>query len=107
MRVLRLILAAIAVLLVVVFALSNRQVVSVGMWPTGFVWELPLSLAVLLVAAVFFVGGALLGWSGTLAARRRARRAEAALRLIEAQRPVPATALPTSNAPQLAPPTRA
>jgi uncharacterized integral membrane protein len=104
MRALRLIVGTVVVLLVVVFALSNRQLVSVGLWPTGYTWELPLSLAVLLVAAMFFLGGALLGWSGTLAAQRRARRAEAALRVTEAQRPAPA---PSSNLQQLAPPTRA
>jgi lipopolysaccharide assembly protein A len=91
MRVLRAAVAAVIVLLIVIFALSNRQPVDVGFWPTGYVWTVPLSLAVLAVAAVFFIGGALLGWAGAVSARRRARRAEAALRLVEAQRPVPTT----------------
>lgn len=107
MRVVRAIVAAIIVLLVVIFALSNRQSVDVGFWPTGYVWTAPLSLAVLAVAAVFFIAGALLGWSGTLSARGRARRAEAALQLIEAQRPVPDAApvapLPPSLPPALPP----
>lgn len=98
MRIIRAAVAAIVVLLIVVFALSNRQLVNLGMWPTGYVWEVPLSLAVLAVAALFFVGGALLGGSGALSARRRARRAEAALRLAEAQRPA------VAGTPQLAPP---
>jgi len=89
MRILRAAVAAIVVLLIVIFALSNRQPVGVGFWPTGYVWTVPLSLAVLAVAALFFIGGALLGRSGAASARRRARRAEAALRVIEAQRPVP------------------
>lgn len=89
-------LIAIPVLLVLVlFALSNRGTVTLRLWPTDFAWNAPLSLAVLVVAAVFFVAGALLGWSGTVPLRRRARRAEAALRLLEAQRPV---ALPPPEA---------
>jgi len=98
MRIVRAAVAAILVLLIVIFALSNRQPVEVGFWPTGYVWTVPLSLAVLAVSALFFIGGALLGWRGASSVRRRARRAEAALRVVEAQRPVP------SNAPLLAPP---
>lgn len=100
MRLLRLLLGAVVVLLVVIFALSNRQLVQLGFWPTGLTWQVPLSLAVLTVAALFFLGGALLGWSGTLAQRRRARRAETALRVVEAQRP----AQPGGVAPQILPP---
>lgn len=99
MRILRALVAAVAVVLIVIFALSNRQPVDVGFWPTGYVWTVPLSLAVLAVAAVFFVVGALLGRAGTASARRRARRAESAMRVVEAQRPVP-------GAPLLAPPGR-
>lgn len=103
MRIVRVLLGALVVLLVIIFALSNRQPVQLGFWPTGLTWEVPLSLAVLTVAALFFLGGALLGWSGTLAQRRRARRAEAALRVIEAQRP--AAAVPGFvSAPQILPP---
>ena len=101
MRVVRLLLGAIVVLLVVIFALSNRQPVQLGFWPTGLTWEAPLSLAVLAVAALFFLGGAVLGWSSTLGQRRRARQAEAQLRVIEAQRPVSAAVVP-----QILPPGR-
>ena len=103
MRLLRAVIAAIIVVLIVIFALSNKQVVSLGFWPTGFLWETPLSVAVLVVAAVFFIGGALLGSSGAVAARRRARRAEARLRVIEAQRPPVAAATPAGpqRVPQL------
>ena len=73
MRVLRAAVAAILVVLIVVFALSNRQPVEVGFWPTSYVWTVPLSLAVLAVSAVFFVGGALLGRAGTASARVAAR----------------------------------
>ena len=90
MRALRAVVAAAAILLIVVFALSNRQLVSVSAWPTDLTWEVPLSIVVLAASAVFFVAGALLGSRGAAAARRRARQAEARLRVVEAQRPVSA-----------------
>jgi uncharacterized integral membrane protein len=98
MRLLRAVVALIILVLIVIFALSNKQVVALGFWPTGFTWETPLSVAVLVVAAVFFIGGALLGASGAAAARRRMRRAEARLRVVEAQRP-PVTTMPPTMTP--------
>ncbi len=104
LRLVRAVVAAIVLVLIVIFALSNKQLVVLGFWPTGYTWETPLSVAVLVVAAVFFVGGALLGSSGAMAARSRARRAEARLRVVEAQRP-PVTASPavTATGPQRLP----
>ncbi len=104
LRFVRAIVAAIVLVLIVIFALSNKQRVILGFWPTGYTWETPLSVAVLVVAAVFFIGGALLGSSGAMAARRRARRAEARLRVIEAQRPpVPTASAVTPSGPQRVP----
>ena len=108
LRLLRAILAAIIMVLIVIFALSNKQLVVLGFWPTGFTWETPLSVAVLVVAAVFFIGGAVLGSSGAMAARRRARRAEARLRVVEAQRsPVAVPSAVTPSGPQRLPQLRA
>ena len=87
MRALRVALAAVAIVVIVIFELSNRQVVSVGFWPFGLLGDAPLSLVVLAVSAAFFLAGAFLGGRGTAAARRRARRAESRLRTIEAQHP--------------------
>ncbi len=42
-------------------------------------------MAVLVIAAVFFVAGALIAWVGTLAQVRRARRAEAEVRRLQEQ----------------------
>jgi lipopolysaccharide assembly protein A len=85
----------------VLFALSNTTPVRLGLWPTGFSREVPLSLAVLGGMAVAFLAGGLLVWVSELAQRRRARRAEQAIRLLEAQveqlkSRVPAQPLPTS-----------
>lgn len=72
-------------LLLVLFALSNRAPVHLGLWPTDFALELPLSLAILSgMAIAFLVGGALV-WMSALAQRRRARQAEQAVRLLEEQ----------------------
>ena len=82
---LRLILGVPVLLVLVLFALSNPTPAAFRLWPTDFALELPLSLAVLGAMAVAFLAGALVLWLSALAARRRARRAEHAVRLLEAQ----------------------
>ena len=72
-------------LLLVLFALSNTSPVRVGLWPTGWSLEAPLSLAILGAMALAFLVGGLLVWIAELGQRRRARRAEHAVRLLEAQ----------------------
>ena len=69
-----LIFAAPFLVLLVVFALSNRGTVQLGLWPTDLALVTPLSLAVLGAGAVFFVLGALVVGVGSLGQRRRARR---------------------------------
>ncbi|MGH7102575.1 MAG: lipopolysaccharide assembly protein LapA domain-containing protein [Acetobacteraceae bacterium] len=81
----RLILAAPFLLILVIFALSNTGEVAIAFWPTGINFHLPLSLAVLAGMALAFVAGGLLVWAEALRQRRRARRAEAAARLLEAR----------------------
>jgi len=83
----RLVIAAPFLLLLVLFALSNTTPVALGLWPTDLALRLPLSLAVLAGMALAFVAGALLVWGETLRQRRRARRAEARVRLLEARLP--------------------
>ena len=108
----RFLIAVPILVLLVLFALSNKQAVQLGLWPTDISVEAPLSVAVLLAAGVFFVAGALMTWGGTLALRGRARRAEMAVTQLQAQlramktRPAPASApiMPVrSGLPSLAP----
>jgi lipopolysaccharide assembly protein A len=73
---LRLLFAAPFILLLVVFALSNRQMAQLGLWPTDVSVELPLSLAILVPAAIAFLLGAVLMWFAVIGQRRRAGRAE-------------------------------
>jgi putative membrane protein len=69
----------------VLFALSNTQVVRLGIWPTDYSIDVRLSLAILIAMAVAFLIGALVVWMSELAQRSRARRAERTVRLLEAQ----------------------
>ena len=82
---LSLILALPFLLIIVLFALSNRQTVELTLWPTDFQIEMPLSLAALSLAFVFFLAGALMAWGGAADARSRARRAEATVRQLRGQ----------------------
>jgi uncharacterized integral membrane protein len=80
---LRLLVAAPFLLLLVLFALTNRAPVALGLWPTGLSLEAPLSLAVLGAAAIAFLLGGLVVWVNELGQRRRARRAETQVRKLE------------------------
>src|ERR1700722_17858246 len=80
-----LIVAFILCLPLVLFALSNTEVVGLGLWPTDYRIEVHLSLAILVAMAIAFLLGALVVWISELSQRRRARRAERTIRLLEAQ----------------------
>ena len=81
----RLLLAVPVLVLLVLFALSNKQPVEVGLWPTDVTVATSLSLAVLIPCALFFLVGALMTWGTSLAMRARARRAEEQVRQLQAQ----------------------
>jgi putative membrane protein len=85
MRLLRLLIAAPFLLLLVLFALSNTAAVRLTLWPTDLSLEWPLSAAILAAAALAFLLGGLLVWINELGQRRRARRAEHTVRLLEDQ----------------------
>ena len=78
-----LVFAAPFLLFLVVFALSNRSSVSVGLWPTDASLVVPLSLAVLGAGAIFFVLGAIVAGLSSMRQARRARRAENRVRSLE------------------------
>jgi len=93
---LRIILLLPFLIVLVAFALSNQQTVTLGIWPTDLTVEAPLSISVLIAAAVFFFLGALFVWFGSVAARSRAARAERRAAYLEeelkARNAVPANA---------------
>jgi uncharacterized integral membrane protein len=100
----RLILASPFLLVMVLFALSNTGTTHLTLWPTDFSLEMPLSLAILAAMAIAFLLGGLVVWIAELGQRRRARRAEQTVRLLETQvqdlkaRLPATTALPRSAA---------
>ena len=90
----RIILLLPVLLLLIAFVVSNQQPVTLALWPTDVTLEAPLSIATLVIAAVFFLLGALVVWVPALATRARARRAERRVTKLEAelaQRTPPAT----------------
>src|SRR5277367_3691809 len=56
------IVLALAALLLILFAVSNREMVSVGLWPLPVLVEMPLYLVVLGTLILGFVLGELVTW---------------------------------------------
>jgi putative membrane protein len=81
----RLLIALPFLLLVLLFALSNRQVVELGLWPLAETVSMPLSLATLTLMALSFLAGAVVAWTGGLRHWRRARHAERQIGLLQAR----------------------
>ena len=83
--VLRWIIGIPLLLLMILFALSNTDPVRLGLFPTDYSIEVPLSVAILTAMGIgFFLGGLRL-WFTALHHRRAARRANDAVRLLEAK----------------------
>jgi len=57
----------------VLFAVSNRAVVALELWPLPFALDAPIYAVALAALALGVVWGGMIGWWGTLRARRRAR----------------------------------
>lgn len=81
----RFLLAVPVLILLVAFALSNRQVVQLGLWPTDIVIDAPLSITILVASGLFFIIGALMTWGAGLVTASRARQAERTVRQLEAE----------------------
>jgi lipopolysaccharide assembly protein A len=90
-------------LVLVVFAVSNRAVVTVTLWPFPVEISAPVYLLVLLSLLVGFLVGMLVAWIGGRSSRRAARahakRADSLKREIEDLHANPASAKPASLPP--------
>ena len=64
-------------LILVVFAINNRHLVDVSLWPLDFVVRWPLFVFVYVGVLAGFVAGAVIAWTSALQRGRRARRREA------------------------------
>ncbi|HTR18095.1 MAG TPA: LapA family protein [Acetobacteraceae bacterium] len=82
---LRAIVAFPFLLILVIFALSNRAPVDLHFWPTDFELTVPLSVAILVGAGACFFLGALFTWFGALGQRYRAKRAERRVQALESE----------------------
>ena len=76
------VLAAVAVVLIL-FAVSNRETVAVGLWPLPDLVQLPLYLVLLGALFVGFVVGQLVAWIGGWRWRREARRSRERIAMLE------------------------
>ena len=70
------ILLGVVCALAVVFALANREVVTVNLWPLPFDKPMPLYIAVLGAVALGLILGAAASWPARERMRRRARAGE-------------------------------
>ncbi|MCW2245116.1 putative integral membrane protein [Azospirillum fermentarium] len=73
MRYLSLILTIPVAVLAVLFAVSNRGIVTFSLWPTPFTVDAPVYLATLVFLVVGFVFGGVITWLGQGRHRRRGR----------------------------------
>ena len=69
----------------VVFALSNRDPVTLSLFPTDISVDMPLSLAVLAGMAIGFFFGGFRVWTASLRHRRAVRKAEDSVKLLESK----------------------
>jgi lipopolysaccharide assembly protein A len=81
---LRLIVTLPFLAVLILFAIYNQQVVTLS-GPEGYSRQSSLAVLVMIVAVVFFLIGGLSVWFAELRQRRRARRAEQAVRGLETQ----------------------
>ncbi|WP_207482114.1 lipopolysaccharide assembly protein LapA domain-containing protein [Arenibaculum pallidiluteum] len=90
MRILSWLVAIPVALVAISFALSNRDLVTLSLWPLPFTLDLPVYLVGLAGILVGFVAGGLVAWLGQhgsrSAARRERRRAERLAGELEAAR---------------------
>lgn len=96
------------ILILVIFAVSNRETVTVTLWPLPFSLEASLYLVVLLAALLGFLIGEFVAWVNGRFWRRdariKARRIEALERELAATQtqlaPTPSSRLPVPGAPR-------
>lgn len=77
------IVLALVALVLILFAVSNRETVSVELWPLPSVLELPLYLVVLGTLVIGFFVGQFVTWVGGWRWRREARRSRERIALLE------------------------
>jgi uncharacterized integral membrane protein len=105
MKILWWVVLALVALVLIFFAIANRQTVSLGFWLLpGAAIELPLYLLVLGTLVIGFFAGQFLTWIGGWRWRREARRSRERIamleRELEAERVQRAEATPVAGLPR-------
>ena len=72
-----------AAVLLIPFALSNREHISLGLWPLPFLLDVPLYLLVLLLLLAGFIVGAAATWIAGRHIRRELRRRRRRIEALE------------------------
>src|SRR5580704_949748 len=85
MKILWWIVLALAALLLILFAVSNRESVAVGLWPLPALVEMPLYLLLLATLVLGFVVGQLVAWIAGAHWRREARRSRDRIAALESE----------------------
>jgi putative membrane protein len=104
MKILWWVVLALVALVLIFFAIANRQTVSLGFWPLPSALELPLYLVVLGALVIGFFAGQFVTWIGGWRWRREARRSRERIamleRELEAERVQRAEATPVAGLPR-------
>lgn len=74
MKLLFWIFVALVAVVLALFAVTNREAASLGLWPLPYVLDLPLYLAIIAAMLIGFVAGALCVWIAGRHGRREGRR---------------------------------
>lgn len=74
MKLLFWIVVALATVLLALFAASNRESVTLGLWPLDFIVSLPLYLAIMSAVLIGFIAGIVVAWIAGQRRRREIRR---------------------------------
>jgi lipopolysaccharide assembly protein A len=85
MRLVYWVLIAAAAAICAAFAISNRPVVSLALWPLPFAIALPLYLLVFAALLIGFVLGAITAWLGGRHRRRELRRSRRRIGALEGE----------------------
>jgi uncharacterized integral membrane protein len=99
LKLLRWVLIGLIALILIVFAVANRNVISLTLWPLPVALDAPLYLVVLLTLLIGFLLGELVAWMNGYRWRREARRS--AKRVQELERELAAQSPPKEAARQL------
>ena len=85
MRIVYWVLVAAAAAFCAAFAISNRPVVSLALWPLPFAIDLPLYVLVFVALLIGFVMGVITAWLGGRHRRRELRRSRRRIGALEGE----------------------